>query len=221
MYSRQNIGPGRFAMALSALLLTVALLASPLAFAQGASKSDAQQGPAQVVEGLHSVLIKAMKAGSQAGFKGRYDLIQPVVEHDFDFHFIGDMVLGQDWSKLTPAEQKQFVQTLRHYTIANYASQFDSYGGEHFTDAKVSDYRQGIKLVHTQLVDSTGKHHDFVYMLHQTGGKWRVINVIADGVSDLSLKRSQYQSVFENQGFATLIQKIQGQIKKMSQQSGG
>lgn len=209
---RGGVGAG-----LRAALLVLALLVAPMACAQG----SATTGPAQVIQGLHKVLIKAMKAGSQAGFEGRYDLLQPVVKRDFDFPFIANMVLGTYWSRLTPAEHKQFITTLRHYTISNYASQFNSYNGERFTDGKVSDYRQGIKLVRTQLIDSSGTHHDFVYMLHQTQGHWRIVNVIADGVSDLSLKRSQYQSVLKNQGFATLIHKLQGQIKRMGHPSGG
>lgn len=197
---------------LMAALVAACLIGMPPVHAAG----DAAPGPVQVVKTLHAALLKSMKAGSQAGFQGRYDLLQPVVKKTFDFHFIGAMVLGQDWSKLTSDEQQKFEHTMWRYTTANYASQFSSFDGEHFTSATVSDYRKGIKLVKTQLVDSSGKHHDFVYMLHQTQGNWRIINVIADGVSDLSLKRSQYQSVLENQGFATLISKLDQDIKRMS-----
>lgn len=195
-------------------LFALCLFMAPMVHAAG----NTNAAPAQVVKRLHVALIKAMKAGSQAGFQGRYSLLQPVVKKEFDFHFIAGMVLGSDWSKLTSKEQQKFVQVLQRYTTANYASQFTSYNGEHFTGESTSDYRQGIKLVRTQLIDSSGKHHDFVYMLHQSQGQWRIVNVIADGVSDLSLKRSQYQSVLENQGFATLIDKLNGEIKRMSQQ---
>lgn len=206
-------GPNRVREWLALGVLALALLTSPLARAANSPSG----GPQQVVKTLHATLIKAMKAGSQAGFQGRYDLLQPVIEKDFDFHFISAMVLGPDWSKLTSSEQQKFVQTLQRYTIANYASQFSSYDGEHFTGESTSDYRQGIKLVRSQLIVSNGKHHDFVYMLHQSQGQWRIVNVIADGVSDLSLKRSQYQSVLEKQGFATLIEKLNGEIKRMGQ----
>ena len=39
-----------------------------------------------------------------------------------------------------------------------------------------------------------------------------IINVIAKGVSDLSLKRADYGSVIESQGFRALIDKLDAQI---------
>ena len=43
------------------------------------------------------------------------------------------------------------------------------------------------------------------YLLHNRDGRWRIINIIADGVSDLALKRAEYQRVLEEQSFAGLL----------------
>ena len=50
--------------------------------------------------------------------------------------------------------------------------------------------------------------------MHRVEGKWLVLNIIADGVSDLALKRSEYKSVLERDGFRGLIAKLKDQITR-------
>ena len=54
----------------------------------------------------------------------------------------------------------------------------------------------------------------FDYVLHEVDGNWRVINVIADGVSDLALRSSQYEQIFKERGFDGLLAWIREQEKK-------
>jgi phospholipid transport system substrate-binding protein len=49
-------------------------------------------------------------------------------------------------------------------------------------------------------------------MLKKKGDNWRIINIIANGVSDLALKRSEYTSVLKREGFDDLIAKINEKI---------
>ena len=68
------------------------------------------------------------------------------------------------------------------------------------------------KLVRTELVRPADEAIHLDYVLHQVQGRWRIINVVAEGVSDLSLKRADYGSVIKREGFDTLMQKLDGQI---------
>ena len=50
------------------------------------------------------------------------------------------------------------------------------------------------------------------YVLHESAEGWQIINIIVDGVSDLALKRGEYQSVFSDTGFTGLVDYLSGQI---------
>jgi len=50
-------------------------------------------------------------------------------------------------------------------------------------------------------------------MLKKKGESWRIINIIANGVSDLALKRSEYTSILKKDGFDALIIKINEKIE--------
>jgi len=52
----------------------------------------------------------------------------------------------------------------------------------------------------------------FVYILNQSGGQWAIINIIVDGISDLALKKAQYTSVIDREGFDSLMNKLTQKI---------
>jgi phospholipid transport system substrate-binding protein len=56
-------------------------------------------------------------------------------------------------------------------------------------------------LVRSQLIKSDGGIVNFDYVLHQTEGKWRITNILFDGVSDLAIKRGEYRAIMQRDGF--------------------
>ena len=54
------------------------------------------------------------------------------------------------------------------------------------------------------------------YILHLAGNEWRIINVIANGVSDLALKRADYTSYLKGKGFDALLAKLNEKIAQYS-----
>jgi phospholipid transport system substrate-binding protein len=48
--------------------------------------------------------------------------------------------------------------------------------------------------------------------LRETKDGWRIINIMANGVSDLALKRVEYRSILERDGFPALIDMLKKKI---------
>ena len=44
---------------------------------------------------------------------------------------------------------------------------------------------------------------------------WRIINIVADGVSDLALKRAEYQRVFASGGIDGLVAELEQQTRAL------
>ena len=55
----------------------------------------------------------------------------------------------------------------------------------------------------------------FEYLLQQDGASWKIINIVADGVSDLALKRAEYQRVFTSGGVEGLIAELEQQTDRL------
>jgi phospholipid transport system substrate-binding protein len=54
------------------------------------------------------------------------------------------------------------------------------------------------------------------YLLHQADGGWRIINVVADGVSDLALKRAEYQRLYASGGIDGLLAALEEQTQRLA-----
>jgi phospholipid transport system substrate-binding protein len=70
-------------------------------------------------------------------------------------------------------------------------------------------------LVRTRLDDPQGDDVQLNYRLHPVGGAWKIIDVYLNGtVSELALRRSEYASLIQREGWnaviAALDQRIQG-----------
>ncbi|EGQ63363.1 hypothetical protein GGI1_18909 [Acidithiobacillus sp. GGI-221] len=81
---------------------------------------------------------------------------------------------------------------LADLTAATYAARFDSYNGEHFAIVGSQALQPGAEGVFSTFTEHNGKVHRFDYILQKDGDFWRIVNVVADGVSDLSLRRAEY-----------------------------
>ena len=167
---------------------------------------------AKVVEKLHAELLGVMKQANALGYKGRYQRLAPVVNSSYDFPFISKLVVGRYWSEFSPEQKEQFVNTFTKLSIATYANQFSGYSGEHFKTISAEESTKGRLLIKTVLIKSNGEEVELDYMLHQKELQWQIINVIAQGVSDLSLKRAQYTTYLKKEGFAGLLQKLKEKI---------
>lgn len=179
--------------------------------------SAAQDGDAvAVVEDLHAALLDIMQKADSLGFAGRRDRIAPVIKKSFDLAFISRFVLGRHWESLSSGQQSEFRDVFTRWTIANYAARFDGHSSERFKTVSSEEVRNGREVVRTVLEVNNDRAEDVTldYLLRENAYKWRIINVIARGVSDLSLKRSDYGAVIKAQGFASLVDRLNGQIEE-------
>ncbi len=177
----------------------------------------ANSTPEDVVNNLHQTLIQVMKEAKDLDYDARYQILEPVVTDSFDFETIGRIVMGRYWKKLDGKQKHQFIDAFSRLSIATYTTQFNDFSGETFTYTSDEEMKKGRILVKTKLTTKE-RVIPFNYVLHPANDKWRIISVIADGVSDLSLKRSDYTTIMKAKGFDTLIKKLQGKITSSGNQ---
>ena len=190
------------------------LMAGLLALCAAVSSAEENTGAVATVDNLHAGLLDMMQNAKALGYAGRRDRITPIVETSFDIAFITRFALGRYWIDLSAEQQSIMVDAMRRLTIASYASRFDGYSGERFETVSSKSARKGRELVRTVLeVNSNAADNVTLdYLLQETEGSWRIANVVANGVSDLSLKRADYASIIKTQGFDSLIERLNGQI---------
>ncbi|WP_020484940.1 ABC transporter substrate-binding protein [Methylomonas sp. MK1] len=172
----------------------------------------------QVVEEFQNQLLNVMKAGKELGFQGRYDKLDVAVKKSHDLPKIARIVVGKQWEELTTEQQNKLESVFSKLSVSAYAHNFKDYSGESFTFASEEETGRGGVVIHTNLHIPGEKDVKFDYMMKKKDDGWQIINIIADGVSDLALKRSDYTSVLSRDGFDALIVKITEKIESYAKQ---
>ena len=179
--------------------------------AQGAvNAGDAD--PKLPVERLHGGLLHIMQNGQQLGFNARLRFITPRVEADFHFEAVARAVLGATWTSLDAEQRLAMRELMARLTAVTYAHRFAEFDNEAFTIVSAEPARGERQLVRAQMRRGTEIVARFDYVLERADDGWRIVNVIANGVSDLSLKRAEYSSVIRTDGFQVLRARIGQQI---------
>lgn len=174
--------------------------------------ADSAADARKPVEKLNNTLIEVMKGGKSLGYNGRLKKLDPVVKETFEFEAVSLIALGTHWKKLEQPQKLAFMNKLTDLSVATYAAQFKEYAGESFQFDSSQDIKNGRLLLRYNLVAPKEKPIRFEYFVGQFNGQWHIINIVVDGISDLALKKAQYTSVIDREGFDALLNKLTQKI---------
>lgn len=168
-----------------------------------------------VVAGFQKTLLATMKQAHKLGFKGRYRALMPAVRASHDLKFIAQVTVGPYWQRLSATQRSAFVHTFRQLTVATYAAQFNGYSGETFRETAARAIGPGDVLVETVLASHGHKEATLDYLVAPKGNRWKIVNIVANGVSDLALKRAQYTAIIQKKGFPSLLSALQAKVAQL------
>ncbi|MES2883564.1 MAG: ABC transporter substrate-binding protein [Pseudomonadota bacterium] len=190
-------------LALGALLPLVASPANPTA------------QPPEIIHRFHQTLSDAMARSAGLGCEGRIKLLQPAVDETFDLPFIAERALRRHWKTLQASQREQFTLALRSSVVTTYATEFAKPDAVRFTTVGTDAQANGDALVHANLAPGQGGAIALDYVMREREGHWRIVNVLAEGVSDLALRATQYDGLMKSEGFAALMARLDQQTAKL------
>ncbi len=191
------------------LILLMLFVATP------AIAADAKAGPGTAaVKAANEKISTLLKQKPAPGSKEEKELAAKVTTsvRDFlDIDELGKRAMVDQWAKLTPAQQTEFLTTLRALIEDNYVRGLRAnlqytvdYTGE-TTD------KDGNTVVATT-INTKRKNRTMKisvdYVLKKEGDKLKAWDVKTDGVGLVENYRTQFNKIVEKEGFAGLIAKM-------------
>jgi phospholipid transport system substrate-binding protein len=123
--------------------------------------------------------------------------------------------LGVHWKDRTPKERQEFVKLFQELLENSYAGKIEDYNGEKIVYGKEAldpPYAE----VRTKIVPSQGDGYSVNYRLLKSGDRWRVYDVVIEGVSLVNNYRSQFADLLDRYSFAEMMKKLQETVRKQS-----
>lgn len=198
-----------------AVALTLAAAPAPALMTVPTQPARAQAADlaASLVRGFYDVLTASMKMGGST--KGRYDKLRPAVEKAFDLPAMTAIAVGPSFATMPDADKKALIEAFTRMTVANYAKNFSSFGGETFTVESASIARGSDRFVKSTMKTSR-ETIAFNYRTHQVVGEWKVTDVyLAGNISQMAQKRSDFASTLASSGASGLTKRINALADQM------
>jgi ABC-type transport system involved in resistance to organic solvents, auxiliary component len=175
----------------------------------GAPLDTAQANVNKVLDVLRD---SKLKGESAKGIKK--EKLESIYEQMFDGVELSKRTLGGNWTKLNPAQQKEFTQLYRQILEKAYIDKILSYTNEKIVFSKENMLSNNQAEVQTKVVTSS-KEIPISYRVILKDGTWKVYDVVIENVSLVQNYRSQFNSILAkntpDQLLEILREKVKGQ----------
>jgi phospholipid transport system substrate-binding protein len=194
------------------LLLCCAAAGAFIAFEGGAAEL-ATESPGATITTLQAGLIAA---AAKPAIDERYRALEPLIVATHDLPYIAEFALRRQWGSLTEEQRQRFVAAFQRLSVMTYAVRFGNVAADAFRPLEVGEPDASRRVQVATAINRDGQADvSLEYLLQQDEQSWRIINIIADGVSDLALKRAEYQRVFASGGIDGLIAELERQTERL------
>jgi len=120
---------------------------------------------------------------------------------NFDIPAIGRFVLGRYWRKARPEVRKDFLAAFEEIMTQSFASRFSGYANTKFEVVSVQALkRAGQFKVRSRIAPTKDEVYLVGWLVEHKNGQFRVLDVVAEGVSMALTLRSEYASVIKRSG---------------------
>jgi len=138
----------------------------------------------------------------------RRQRIKGIARDRFDFRTMSRLVLKRDWKRLSRDQQREFVDEFRSYLSHSYGSRLERYEQQTVQVEGEHPEPRGDVTVQTRIHGGSVDGAEVDYRLRQRKGRWRIIDVIIEGVSLVSNFRSQFAEVLDRGGPEELLRRL-------------
>jgi phospholipid transport system substrate-binding protein len=193
-----------------------------IAFAAMLTAAAPAQPPGQIVQHLqHEIRVIDERFGTGpdrvTNFDRRMAATARLIEDTHDLGYMARLTLNNDWSALDDEQRAKFLAAFSELSITSYVARFRDLSGVRFRHVSERRMPRERVEVQTELIEVNGSIVTLNYVLHKTANGWLIINILADGVSELALKRSQYRNIMAEQDFEALLRYIDQQRTNLRQ----
>lgn len=195
--SRRGI---RTAVALGAVALL--LVFTPLPGRAAGPTEQVKEAIDEVVE----ILGRPALTG-EAKREARRALLRRAIVPVFDFDEMAKRSLGVHWKSRTPGERDDFVKVFRDVLENSYLGKIEAYRGERilYLQEKIDPpYAE----VNTLIVTTKGQEYPVNYLMRREGDRWRIYDVVIEGISLVNNYRSQFGDIIRRSSFDDLMSKL-------------
>ena len=167
----------------------------------------------QVDRALEVLRDPALKAESAKAAKEKK--IWAILDSVFDYTELSKRTLAQNWKKLSPDQQKEFISLFGKLLGTVYMDRIIAYKDEKVVFGKVTQISDKSAEVQSEVVQSS-KSIPIHYRMILKEGEWKVYDVVIEGVSLVSNYRTQFSRIIHESSYAELVRRLKTKVSELT-----
>ncbi len=179
-----------------------------------------QSNPMALVQSGTEKALQILHESQRAqapSLRQRKNEILDIVSVYFNFEEMAKRALGRPWKDQTTDKRQEFAQLFKQLLFNTYINRLDNYTGSNervFYDSEKLD--GDFALVKTHIIYQGNNNISIDYRLHCDGGRWKVYDVVVEGISFVDNYRSQFASILTNESFDSLLGRLRRKVDESS-----
>lgn len=172
--------------------------------------------PLEAVKGHVNKVLDVLRDPSlkgESGKKTKKTKIRSISDKMFDFTELSRRTLAQDWKKLNPEQQKEFIELYKCLLEDAYADKIVTYTEEKVLFTKENPLSEKTFEIQTTIVTKKADVPIY-YRVIQKEGEWRVYDVVIEGVSLINNYRTQFREILSNKKPDALLDTLRKKVGK-------
>jgi len=179
-----------------------------------------EQNPYELVKGVASKTFDRIKANQEA-VKADPEMLRTIMEEELvphiDYKFAAFMVLGKHFKSVPQEKMGEYITVFRQYLITSYAVAMGYYDNQTVQFEPESSFSDK-KSVTVRAVVQDPKRPEikiaFKVRKDSKTNEWKAYDMVAEGISMLNSKRSEFESILRQDGIDAVIALMRDKIGK-------
>jgi phospholipid transport system substrate-binding protein len=186
------------------MLLGAAWLGFPDSAATGEPTEVVKRTTDRVLKILEDPQLQGADKQSQ-----KQELLRQVADEAFNWEEMAQRALAVHWRERTPEERQEFVALFRDLVERSYMSRLEQAAAERRDIQYVGEQVDGSRAtVKTKAITTRNLEVPLDYRLSKVGDRWKVYDVVIEGVSLVNNYRSQFNRLITTSSYNTLIERM-------------
>ncbi len=125
-----------------------------------------------------------------------------LLKEAFDLPEIGRFVLGRYWRRADAAQRREFIDAFESMMLHRFLPLFSDFSGEKFDVGASRPYKNNPDFVsvETKLLRPEGETIHINWRVRKRDQRYKIVDIVAEGVSIAVTLRSEYVSVLKQNG---------------------
>lgn len=203
---------------LKKFIVIVTLIFAPIVMAGEKNFEDPYQKTKIAAEKIFNAINQ-----QSAQIKSNPEILRDVVKSDLlpyvHVKYAAALSLGDNYKNINKDERDAYFSAFERYLIQAFAQALSMYNGQSYQVESDKDVTgKNIVSVRVLLINPDKSQQpirlDFQWRKNTATGEWQAYDMVAEGVSMITTKQSEWSTIVRQQGIKSLIAQLQSQASQ-------